>query len=440
MGKTYTADYIFQQQRTWRDRVLIMLIVAVFGAPALTRAAVSEGGEASAEGIPDGLVYITSPYAIVVEKSTQRLYLYKAGSELPKLVKTYPCSTGKNRGDKTESGDLKTPEGAYFFRMLHRDETLPAKYGVMAFVLDFPNYIDRQQGKGGNGIWLHGLDKPLLPFDTQGCVAMRNEDITDLSSYIRLYETPVLITETVNFVEPDQHSREVQEALQLVAAWRKAWQGKDLQRFLDCYSKMYGTAKLDQLGSTKRELNQRYKFISVDLHNLNILKHGTTLIAGFVQDYESDSFSSAGFKKLYLQKNSNTLKIVGEDWIQDARSLNAGVTPSDERRICRLLNQWVTAWERKDIESYIACYASDFSYQRMNRLQWKQYKAGINSTTRRITVAVDKVKISVNGSSAVVSFAQRYTSDNHSDYGLKTLDLRRSKDGWKIIRETWEPI
>lgn len=440
MGETHTADRITQSHGTRGYRVLAILIIAMLGAPASTWANLPKAEPVPGKEVPDGLVHITSPYAIVVEKSTQRLYLYKIGSELPELVKTYPCSTGKNRGDKTESGDLKTPEGVYFFRMLHRGETLPSKYGVMAFVLDFPNYIDRQKGKGGNGIWLHGLDKPLLPFDTQGCVAMRNEDITELSRFIRLYDTPILITESVDYIEPDRHNQEKQEALQLVTAWRKAWQEKDLQRFLDCYSERYGAGKLNQLGSTKKALNQRYKFISVDLHNLNILKHGSTLIAGFVQDYESDRFSSFGFKKLYLQKNSNELKIVGEDWVQDARFMDVGTTPSEERRICRMLNQWITAWERKDIESYIACYAPDFSSQHMNRLQWKQYKTGINRTTRGITISVDRVKIGVNGSSAMISFAQRYISDSHSDYGRKILHLRRSGDGWKIVREIWEPL
>jgi len=437
------ADQTSRPLSARRYRALALKICAIIAASvaALGHVAQSETSHGTAPRIPEGLLHITSPYALLVEKATQQLHLYKCNGATPELVKTYPCSTGKNRGDKTESGDLKTPEGGYFFRMVHRDEQLPSKYGVMAFVLDFPNYIDRQRGKGGNGIWLHGLDKPLLPFDTQGCVAMRNEDIADISRSIRLYDTPILITETITYSDLSRSEQERKEALQLIAAWRQAWQKKDVKHFLECYSTdLYGQGKLQQLGATKQELNQRYKFISVDLRGLNLLKHGTTVIAGFVQDYESDSFNSVGFKKLYLQKNSDALKIVGEDWVQDASVQPSHTAPSDERRIFRMLNQWVTAWERKDIESYMTWYAADFSSQNMNKRQWKEYKAARTNTTRHISIAVDTVTVSVARPSAVVTFHQRYASDTHSDYGRKTLHLRLTNGDWKIVRETWEPL
>lgn len=392
-------------------------------------------------GIPDGFLHLTSPYALLVEKSSQRLMLYKAQGTTLEQVKTYPCSTGKNRGDKKESGDLKTPEGGYFFTTVHRDEALPSKYGVMAFVLDFPNLMDRQQQKGGNGIWLHGLDKPLVAYDTQGCVAMRNEDITELSRYIGIYETPILITEKIAWVDNQTLQRERQDAMRLIATWRQAWQGKRLQAFLECYSPdRFGAFKLNRLKATKQDLNRRYKFISVDLQRLNVLKHGSTIIAGFVQDYESDDFASTGFKKLYLQRNSDEMKIVGEDWMENAVPRKPSETASEERRIFRKLNQWLGAWERKDIESYMECYAPDFTANGMNRRQWREYKTGVNRTAGKISIAVEATDISFEGKNAVVTFLQRYTSGAHSDYGRKKLTLTKTGSDWKILRETWEPL
>jgi murein L,D-transpeptidase YafK len=392
--------------------------------------------------IPRGFLMLDSPHALLVEKSTQRLLLYRTGSQGLELIKTYRCSTGKSKGDKTESGDLKTPDGGYFFSALHRDEQLPSKYGVMAFVLDFPNYIDEQKGKGGNGIWLHGLDKPLVANDTQGCVALENDDITDLSRYIRLYDTPILITETIAYAGPDELARDRQEALRLISQWQEAWQGKELEKFIDCYSAdRYGSWKLQRLSSTKKSLNARYKFISVDLKQVNILKHGDTIIAGFLQDYESDNFASTGFKKLYLQRNSDTFKIVGEDWIQNNRvNRSVDAAPTEERHICRLLNRWVTAWEQKDIETYMNCYSRKFSSQKMNWQQWKEYKAGINAATRRISVAVAKAAIAVDGVRAAVTYDQHYVSDSHTDQGRKKLQLQKLDGDWKIIGEAWEPL
>lgn len=394
------------------------------------------------DGIPQGFVRLDSPYALLVEKATQRLFLYKTGSQRLELVKTYKCSTGKSKGDKSESGDMKTPEGGYFFTGIHRDAQLPSKYGVMAFVLDFPNYIDEKEGKGGNGIWLHGLDKPLVANDTQGCVALENNDITDLSGYIRLYDTPILITEKITYGTPEEFERDRREAMKIISQWQHAWQGKELEKFIDCYSgERYGSWKLHRLSSTKKSLNARYKFISVDLHQVNILKHDATIIAGFIQDYESDNFASTGFKKLYLQKNSDTLKIVGEDWMQNDRiSRFAETAPTEQRLICRLLNRWITAWEQKDIDAFMGCYSRKFSSQNMNWQQWKEYKAGINRTTRSISIAVAKAKIEIDGLRATVTYDQKYVSDAHADQGRKKLQLQKLDGDWEILGEAWEPL
>ncbi|MCX8043431.1 MAG: L,D-transpeptidase family protein [Desulfobacterota bacterium] len=441
MGTPHSTDSIVSFTSARHCRALGILFSIIASAVTMAHAAVSSRGDDVPRSIPDGLLALASPHAIVVEKSNQRLYLYGNSQHGLELIKTYSCSTGKNKGDKIEPGDLRTPEGCYFFTTLHKGTSLPSRYGAMAFVLDFPNYVDQQRGKRGNGIWLHGLDKPLMPFDTQGCVALCNEDIIELSRYIRLYDTPILITETLTAVDPERYDRERTEALQLLAAWRNAWQGKDLQRFLACYSPdRYGQGKLRTLAATKKDLNARYKFISIDLHRLNILKHGDTIVAGFVQDYESDTFCSTGFKKLYLQKNSERLAIVGEDWENEAPVAPPAGEVSDERRICRMLNRWIKAWEEKDMEAYIDCYAPDFTSHKMNRRQWKEYKEGIGRATRRITVGVENIMITVKGPTAVVTFAQRYSSDAHSDYGKKTLHLRRAGNDWNIVKEVWEPL
>jgi len=394
------------------------------------------------EKIPYNLISLESRYAILVEKSTQQLYLYQAQEDVFHLIKSYTCSTGKNRGDKEESGDLKTPEGCYFFREIFQDQQLPSKYGVKAFVTDFPNELDRKEGKKGNGIWLHGLDKPLLPYDTQGCVALHNSDLEELSGYIDLFSTPIIIEENIRYVSYEAIQKEKKEACALLKHWNDSWKNKELEEFIQCYSRdRFGKQKLNSLRQTKSALNSTYKFIDVLLKDINIVRHDTTLITGFVQVYESDRFKSTGFKKLYFQKNSDIYKIVGEDLeMPNYFGEKAGQYYDDERNVRRTLNGWIIAWEQKNIEKYMRCYSNAFVSQNMNRNQWRTYKDTINKSTGSIHIGVEKTKVTIQDKTASVMFIQKYDSDVYMDYGLKKLKLQNENGKWKIIAETWEPI
>ena len=114
-----------------------------------------------------------SDYAILVDKSQQKVYVYHRDSP-SKPHRTYTCTTGENQGPKLRENDRKTPEGVYFFvRAIDKRELL-SLYGSRAYALDYPNDIDRREGKNGHGIWFHGLNRPLKPRDTNGCVALEN--------------------------------------------------------------------------------------------------------------------------------------------------------------------------------------------------------------------------------------------------------------------------
>ena len=100
-----------------------------------------------------------SHHVILVEKATHKLHLYENKGSIPKLVKTFNTATGKFKGDKTVNGDHKTPEGIYtIYDFLSKEELFKRHgkyaeiYGPGAFPMDYPNFIDVQEGKGGGGI------------------------------------------------------------------------------------------------------------------------------------------------------------------------------------------------------------------------------------------------------------------------------------------------
>ena len=53
-------------------------------------------------------------YAVIVDTSKSRLYLYQNVAGEPRYITDYYITIGKNGADKTREGDQKTPLGVYF--------------------------------------------------------------------------------------------------------------------------------------------------------------------------------------------------------------------------------------------------------------------------------------------------------------------------------------
>jgi len=105
----------------------------------------------------------------------------------------------------------------------------------------------------------------------------------------------------------------------------------------------------------------------------------------------------------------------------------------------KFVEQWRKDWESKDVELYLAHYASDYSGLGKNYNSWVEYK-------RRVTPTKDFIKINLSGTSMflypgepgllVVTFEQDYRSDNFRRKFTKRQYWRKSEDGvWKIIYE-----
>jgi murein L,D-transpeptidase YafK len=253
-----------------------------------------------------------SEYAILVDKSQQKVFLYHKDNPY-KPHRTYTCSTGENQGPKLRENDRKTPEGVYFFvRPIDKKDLLP-KYGSRAFALDYPNVIDRKEGKNGHGIWFHGLNKPLKPRDTNGCVALVNEDIDDLAHFIRIEDTPVIVSERIEMVDLAEMEKERDEVIRIVETWRTSWERKDMDKYMSLYSPDFTSSgkNWQQWKEHKARLAKQYRKIKVEVQNLRIVQNDGLVLASFVQKYGNEYFSSSGRKTLYL-KHGSKLRIIGE--------------------------------------------------------------------------------------------------------------------------------
>ncbi|PWG73998.1 hypothetical protein DF186_20170, partial [Enterococcus hirae] len=77
--------------------------------------------------------------------------------------------------------------------------------GAAAFPLDYPNAWDRYNERTGYGIWLHGVDHkdPVRPpRDTDGCLALPNEEILRLAERLEPLVTPVIVARKMQWALP----------------------------------------------------------------------------------------------------------------------------------------------------------------------------------------------------------------------------------------------
>ena len=153
-------------------------------------------------------------YLILIEKNLQRLRVLEFGNEL-RVVAEYPCATGENLGIKKIRGDSKTPEGIYFITQIFRDTKISI-FGDRAFQLDYPNFFDREDGRDGDGIFIHGTNKVLQPYSTNGCITLAKHDLDDLERYINQLTTPVVIVLELDSINKINKTRPTENDFSLV--------------------------------------------------------------------------------------------------------------------------------------------------------------------------------------------------------------------------------
>ena len=164
----------------------------------------------------------TNPYHIEISKQSQELEVFDGD----KIIKTFRIASGKGgNGSKQRMGDNKTPIGHYkiidfnenskfyFFMQINYPNVLDAWHGYQNDLISSTefksiatafanNQLPPQDTALGGYIGLHGigditaekLDIHIKYNWTEGCVALKNEEISELRNYITI-GTQILIKE-----------------------------------------------------------------------------------------------------------------------------------------------------------------------------------------------------------------------------------------------------
>lgn len=277
-----------------------------------------------ADKVPRCLVQLPSDppgYALVVEKSRARLILYAGGEDGPRRVKSYPCSVGRVPGDKSRPGDQKTPSGIYWIEEFVPGRRLPPRYGMGALVLNYPNFFDRLRKRRGDGIWIHGTaegDRIKKPRNTDGCVVIRDEDLRDLLSRVRILETPVIIRKRIGWVDRGHWQRQRRSFIERLQLWIRSWEGGDGREVKPLYSKRFIT---DPKGAVhliriRSHFARHLKGTRMGIRGLYILRDGSRALSLFQQEWKWSQGVTRWSRVLYWVHEEGLWRILGEEFLE----------------------------------------------------------------------------------------------------------------------------
>lgn len=259
-------------------------------------------------------------YAVVVDTERARLYLYQNDDGRPRFVADYYITHGKAGSEKFREGDKRTPVGVYHVTTSLPRSRLTDFYGSGAFPISYPNEWDRQQGRDGHGIWLHGTPSDTYsrpPRASDGCVVLTNRDLEALSGYLQIGLTPVIISNSVEWLSVDDWLSERSAITQQIENWRRDWESRNVDRYLAHYSRSF--RNLDggyvEWAEQKKMVAASKTWIKLSINKLSVFRSPgkqDLVVVSFEQDYRSNNLSNVLKKRQYWLKENGRWKIVYE--------------------------------------------------------------------------------------------------------------------------------
>jgi len=253
---------------------------------------------------------------ILVEKNNQKLFVYSSKDNELSAQFQAPCSTGEIYGKKQKAGDKKTPEGIYFLTDEYEDRYLSPIYGKKAFTTDYPNLIDESEGRTGYAIWIHGTNKALKPMDSNGCIALENDNILKLSDYVNLNSTPVILVPEIEILKRAEAEKQEQDILLALDLWIQAFEKGSYQEYSQCYFSDVPVPEItwwERWVTIRRQADELGSGLRVETANMGIYYHDHVFVVLFDCFLVSDTDTLwLGKKKVFLKDETHDYKIMGD--------------------------------------------------------------------------------------------------------------------------------
>lgn len=276
---------------------------ALFGLRAEAQARMQRAYESiPADRIPANFWRIgqDAAHAMALDVDRSRLYIFenRAGS-LVRIADFY-ATIGREGSGKVKEGDQRTPIGTYYLQTAIPRQRLSDFYGVGAYPIDYPNEWDKRLNRTGHGIWLHGVASDTFaraPRASDGCIVVSNPDLRIIERFIVPGRTPIVVAQSLDWVDRSAASRPSQAVLTAFERWRGDLQALDLPRYFQHYGAGFASDALDYRGweAQRRQLFSRTEWARVDVSNISVFQYpGATNLAlvTFDQNFKSNKFTT----------------------------------------------------------------------------------------------------------------------------------------------------
>lgn len=258
---------------------------------------------------------------LLIDAKRSRLYVYENKNGKLTFVDDYYVSQGKYGVNKLKEGDQKTPVGVYYITGHLPGTRLPDMYGPGALPINYPNEWDKINGRTGSGIWLHGTPSDSFsrpPLSSDGCVVLTNPDLYRLTNSVEIGKTPVVISESIDFISKSRWENDRKLASRLIDDWRRDVESLSPARVMANYSRKF---KSERSESLKTWLNKQHQFmrgvkkLGIELRDETAFYYpgrDDMIVATFTQHMQVDKNNTSIRKRQYWIKEGAHWKIIYE--------------------------------------------------------------------------------------------------------------------------------
>lgn len=259
-------------------------------------------------------------HALLIDSRRSRLFVYENVGGRPQYIADYYVSLGKRGVDKAREGDQKTPIGVYHVTANLPRQKLTDFYGAGAYPINYPNEYDRQRGRNGYGIWVHGTPPDTFsrpPRASDGCIVLSNPDLLSVGRLVQVGMTPVIIADEIEWADAGALEAERSALASALERWRADWESRDTERYLAHYAAGFRSGRQDRAAwaAHKRGVNAAKTWIRVSLGEVAMLRYpreADFVAVSFEQDYRSSNLSNTMRKLQYWKKVDGRWRILYE--------------------------------------------------------------------------------------------------------------------------------
>jgi murein L,D-transpeptidase YafK len=138
-----------------------------------------------------------------------------------------------------------------------------------------------------------------------------------IQRYISIGKTPVVISPSLTWSDPESLSVARDELNEAIENWRNDWESRNTDRLLSHYSREFSDGRNDfkSFADSKRRVNAGKTWIKVNVSGLSIFRQPgqpDLSVVTFEQDYRSSNLENRSKKRQYWQRENGRWRIIQE--------------------------------------------------------------------------------------------------------------------------------